>query len=126
MKCGIHVYVCHDALSMQCLYALLDLSWCGTAQNTERRTLVSHTVYTCKLLSFNLFLRPSVLLNDIFLPTLGKLQAVDRFSVIVPSAVKKKEEVERQQLTSVNSVTYQCAPFRVLSCTTPRKIQQGI
>ena len=47
MKCGIHVYVCHDALSMQCLYALLDLSWCGTAQNTERRTLVSHTVYTC-------------------------------------------------------------------------------
>ena len=56
MKCGIHVYVCHDALSMQCLYALLDLSWCGTAQNTERRTLVSHTVYTCKLLSFDLFL----------------------------------------------------------------------
>ena len=56
MKCGIHVYVCHDVLSMQCLYALLDLSWCGTAQNTERRTLVSHTVYTCKLLSFDLFL----------------------------------------------------------------------
>ena len=46
MKCGIHVYVCRDALSMQCLYALLDLSWCGTTQNTERHTLVSHTVCT--------------------------------------------------------------------------------
>ena len=86
MKCGIHVYVCHDALSMQCLYALLDLSWCGTAQNTERRTLVSHTVYTCKLLSFDLFLRPSVLTADgtfSYAESIGKTASSfpDRFSV---------------------------------------------